>query len=76
MSGINIHRQGRTNHRITLTVDQRKIQKAVHERAEKLRNESDELSIVDAIHIAAFQLGFQGPDDDDLPSRDSASREA
>lgn len=55
----------RINSRIAMTVAQRRIAKEMHERAQRLRDESESLTIHEAVHIAAFQMGLQEPDSEE-----------
>lgn len=48
---------------IELTVEGRRVKDEIHHRADKLRANSPDLSIPDAIHIAVFQMGLSGPDE-------------
>lgn len=56
----------RVNHRIALTVEQRAVANELHERAQRLRDESGDLGVSESVKIAAFQMGLQEPDNEEV----------
>lgn len=48
---------------IELTVEERKLANELHNRASKLRDEVDDISITQSVKLAAIQMGLEMPDE-------------
>lgn len=52
------YEQERQNRRIALTVAERKNGEELHQRAIKIREEFEDMSITQSVHLAAIQMGL------------------
>ncbi|MYV58030.1 hypothetical protein [Streptomyces sp. SID3212] len=59
------YEQERQNRRIALTVAERRNGNELHERAIKLREEFEDMSITQSVHLAAIQMGLVDVEMDD-----------